>query len=59
MNQKVKVSFYLKRNEEKEDGGCPVMARLTVGGTESVFSAKLNALADLSRQRQGQRGDRD
>ncbi len=47
MKNEVKVTFYLKRNEEKDDGGCPVMARLTVGGTESVFSAKLNAPADL------------
>ncbi len=47
MNQKVKVSFYHKRNEEKEDGSCPVMARLTVGATEAVFSAKLNASANL------------
>ncbi len=41
------MTFYLKRNEEKDDGGCPVMARLTVGTTEAVFSAKLNAPADL------------
>ncbi len=47
MNQKIKVSFYLKKNEEKDDGGCPVMARLTVGATESVFSAKLNAPAEM------------
>ena len=47
MQQETKVTFYLKRNEEKEDGSCPVMARLTVGTTESVFSAKLNAPAEL------------
>jgi hypothetical protein len=42
MKQEVKVSFYVKRNEEKEDGTCPVMARLTACGSEAVFSAKLN-----------------
>ncbi len=47
MNQKVKVSFYLKRNEEKEDGSCPFMTRLTVGATESVFSAKMTVPAGL------------
>ena len=47
MKQDVKVMFYIKKNEEKEDGGCPVMARLTVGNTEAVFSAKLTAPAGL------------
>ncbi len=41
MKQEVKVSFYLKRNELKEDGKCPVMARLTVGNSETKFSAKM------------------
>ena len=47
MKQTVKVSFYLKKNETKEDGSCPVMVRLTAGTTEDVFSAKLNTPADL------------
>lgn len=39
MNQKdVKVSFYLKSNETNDQGA--VMSRLTVGRSESVFSAK-------------------
>jgi integrase len=46
MKHEVKVTFYLKRNEEKEDGTCPVMARLTVRNTEAVFSAKMAVLAD-------------
>jgi hypothetical protein len=45
--EEVKVSFYVKRNEQKEDGTCPVMARLTVRNTEAVFSAKLTVPADL------------
>lgn len=41
MNQKdVKVSFYLKSNETNAEGRCPVMGRLTVGRSESVFNAK-------------------
>lgn len=47
MNQKdVKVAFYLKKNESDGAGRCPVMGRLTVGRSESVFSAKV--LAPLS-----------
>lgn len=30
MKQQVEVLFYLKRNEMKEDGKCPVMARLRI-----------------------------
>ncbi len=47
MKHEGKVSFYLKKNEIKEDGSCPVMVRLRVGTTEEVFSAKLNVPADL------------
>ena len=47
MKQEVKVSFYLKKNEMKEDGKCPVMARLTIGQSEAVFSAKLTAPVSL------------
>lgn len=48
MNQvDVKVSFYLKVNEPNAEGRCPVMGRLTVGGSESVFSAKLSVPASL------------
>ena len=47
MNQEdVKVTFYLKRNETNAEGRCPVMGRLTIGRSESVFSAKM--LAPLS-----------
>ncbi|WP_129650055.1 site-specific integrase [Alistipes senegalensis] len=47
MNQDdVKVTFYLKRNESDGAGRCPVMGRLTIGRSESVFSAKM--LAPLS-----------
>ena len=39
----VKVAFYLKVNETNAEGRCPVMGRLTVGGSECVFSAKMLA----------------
>lgn len=44
----VKVAFYLKRNEAKEDGRCPVMARLSVGKySDVVFSMKMNVPMSL------------
>ena len=47
MEQKVKVSFYLKKNETKEDGKCPVMTRLVVGKSSATFSIKLTVPASL------------
>ena len=48
MNQEdVKVAFYLKKNETNTEGRCPVMGRLTVGRSESVFSAKMLAPCSL------------
>lgn len=48
MNQEdVKVMFYLKRNESNAEGRCPVMGRLTVERSESVFSAKMLAPCSL------------
>ncbi|GHT70561.1 hypothetical protein AGMMS50239_39070 [Bacteroidia bacterium] len=47
MKQEVKVSFCLKKNEMKEDGKCPVMARLTVGKSETTFSAKMTIPVSL------------
>lgn len=42
MKQAVKLSFYLKKNEGKSDGTCPVMGRLTVSKTMVQFSTKMN-----------------
>ncbi|GAA6253741.1 site-specific integrase [Bacteroides thetaiotaomicron] len=48
MKNVVKVSFYLKKNETKEDGKCPVMARLTVGRLSKIsFSTKMTAPLSL------------
>ena len=48
MNQEdVKVTFYLKKNETDSAGRCPVMGRLTIVRSESVFSAKMLAPCSL------------
>ncbi len=31
MKQELKVSFYLKKSETKDDGECTVMARISIG----------------------------
>ena len=41
------MSFYLKTNESDSVGRCPVMGRLTIGGSECVFSAKMLAPRSL------------
>lgn len=38
----VKVSFYLKRNEEKTDGTIPVLGRIRIGKSMVQFSAKVS-----------------
>ena len=43
----MKVLFYLKKNQTKVNGLCPVMGRITVGRTMAQFAAKLDA--DASR----------
>jgi len=47
MKQEVEVSFYLKKNEMKEDGKCPVMARLKVDKSETISSAKMTVPVSL------------
>lgn len=47
MKQVVKVSFYLKKDEAKADGTCPVIGRLTVGETSAKFSMKCYAPLSL------------
>ncbi|KAA6315294.1 Tyrosine recombinase XerC, partial [termite gut metagenome] len=43
MNGNLKVLFYLKKNQTKENGSCSVMGRITIGRTMAQFSAKLEA----------------
>ena len=40
MDNNLKVSFYLKKNEVNADGIAPVMGRIRIGITEETFSAK-------------------
>lgn len=47
MKQAVKVSFYLKKDEVKQDGTCPVIGRLRVGETSAKFSLKFHAPLSL------------
>ena len=43
----VKVSFYLKRNEEKQDGTVPVLGRIRIGKSMVQFSAKVSVPVSL------------
>ena len=45
--QEVKVSFYLKRNEEKTDGTTPILGRIRIGKSMVQFSAKVYVLVSL------------
>lgn len=40
--QEVKVSFYLKRNEEKADGTVPIPGRIRIEKSMVQFSAKVS-----------------
>lgn len=42
-----KVLFYLKKNSLKPDGKAPIMGRITVNGSISQFSCKLNIKPEL------------
>lgn len=41
MKPTLRISFYLKRNECKPDGRCPIMGRITIGHSEAKFSTKI------------------
>lgn len=43
----VKVSFYLKRNEERQDGTVPVLGRIRIGKSMVQFSAKVSVPVSL------------
>ncbi len=43
----VKVSFYLKRNEEKADGTVPILGRIRIGKSMVQFSAKVSVPVSL------------
>lgn len=43
MTNELKVLFYLKKNQQKKTGLCPVMGRIHVGKTMAQFSLKIDA----------------
>ena len=47
MENELKVLFYLKKNQTKKNGLCPVMGRINVGKTMAQFSLKIDADANL------------
>jgi site-specific recombinase XerD len=47
MENELKVLFYLKKNQTKKNGLCPVMGRIHVGKTMAQFSLKIDADAKL------------
>jgi hypothetical protein len=47
MRSTFKILFYLKKNSPKPDGTVPVMGRITIDGTISQFSCKMNIPPDL------------
>ena len=51
--ENVRVSFYLKRNEEKSDGTVPVLGRIRIGESMVQFCAKLYAPVSLWNTKSG------
>ena len=47
MTNELKVLFYLKKNQRKKNGLCPVMGRIQVSKTMAQFSLKIDADAEL------------
>lgn len=47
MTNELKVLFYLKKNQRKKNGLCPVMGRIQVGKTMAQFSLKIDADVEL------------
>lgn len=43
MKEELKVLFYLKKNQAKTNGLCPVMGRISIGKTMAQFGTKLEA----------------
>ena len=47
MKTELKVHFYLRKTDEKKNGECPVIGKITIGKDVVHFSAKLTAKASL------------
>ena len=50
MRSTFKILFYLKKNNLKPNGTVPVMGRITIDGTISQFSCKMNIAQPLGYQ---------
>lgn len=47
MKTNLKVHFYLRKTDEKKNGECPVIGKITIGKDVAQFSAKVSAKASL------------
>lgn len=47
MKTELKVHFYLRKTDEKKNGECPVIGKITIGKDVAQFSAKVTAKASL------------
>lgn len=47
MKADLKVHFYLRKTNEKKNGECPVIGKITIGKDVAQFSAKITAKASL------------
>ena len=47
MSQELKVNFYLRHKEMKQDGTVPIMGRVTIDKQMAQFSAKLSVAVSL------------
>ena len=47
MKTELKVHFYLRKTNEKKNGECPVIGKITIGKDVVQFSAKVTAKASL------------
>lgn len=47
MKTDLKVHFYLRKTDEKKNGECPVIGKITIGKDVAQFSAKITAKASL------------
>lgn len=47
MKTELKVHFYLRKTDEKKNGECPVIGKITIGKDVVQFSAKITAKASL------------
>ena len=47
MKTGLKVHFYLRKTDEKKNGECPIIGKITIGKDVAQFSAKVTAKASL------------